>query len=212
MKKLIALFILFSAIFTAQSQVDFSPQSSFKVEIGLPNNASNEAFRDMMQGLLVVTPSYQYTFNNTLSLGAGIRYGFFNVNEFRNNIDLNGGMHIAGIFAKIGQEKFYGNFGVDYGVRIGYSANFFQTNYNDSLNGKAFSNDAIFIEPTLGLSLMASERTSFRLALGFAVHDFVYSAEQMGIQQFSGFDPDKLNKRTSYFTIGFGYSYYFGVK
>lgn len=212
MKKIIALTILFSSVLSAQSQVDFTPKSSFKVEIGLPNNTSNAAFRDMMQGLVAVTPSYQYTFNNSLSIGAGLRYGFFNVNEFRNNIDLSGGMHIAGIFAKIGQEKFYGNFGVDYGVRVGYSANFFDTNFNDSLSGKPFSNDAIFIEPTLGLSLIASERTSFRLAIGFAVHDFIYSPEQMGIPQFSGFDPSTLNKRTSYFTVGFGYSYYFGVK
>jgi len=212
MKKFILSIVLFGAALTSYAQVDFMPNSSFKVEIGLPNNSSNKAFRDMMQGLVVITPSYQHTFDNSLSLGAGIRYGFFNVNEFKNNVDLTGALHIAGAFVKVGREKFYGDIGVDYGVRIGYSVNFFDTNYNDTLNGKPFSNESIFIEPTLGLSLMATEKTSFRLALGFTVHDFIFSADQVGIEQFSAYNIDDLGKATSYFTIGFGYSYYFGVK
>ncbi|WP_159038521.1 hypothetical protein [Brumimicrobium mesophilum] len=212
MKQFILSLVLLSTVFTSYSQVDFVPNSSFKVEVGLPNNSSNQAFRDLMQGLVILTPSYQHTFNNSFSIGAGLRYGFFNVNEFKNNVDLSGGMHIAGAFVKIGREKFYGDIGIDYGVRIGYSANFFNTNYNDSLSGKPFSNESIFIEPTFGISLMATERTSFRLALGFAVNDFVFSADQVGIEQFSAYDINDLNKRTSYFTIGFGYSYYFGVK
>src|SRR5690554_2137996 len=122
MKQLIILLILISSVFTAQSQVDFIPNSSFKVEVGLPNNVSNYAFRDLMQGLVVVTPSFQYTFDNSFSLGIGLRYGFFNVNQFKNNIDMSGGLHLAGAFLKIGQEKYYGNFGVDYGVRLGYTA------------------------------------------------------------------------------------------
>jgi hypothetical protein len=210
MNKLIVLALLLSLFFNAQSQVDFAPKSSFKVEIGLPNNVSNVAFRELLQGLVVVTPSFQHTFENTLSIGAGIRYGFFNVNEFKNNVDLTGAIHIAGAFVKVGQEKYYGNFGVDYGVRIGYAANFFATNYNDSLRGKPFISDAVFVEPTLGLSLMATEKTSFRLALGYALHGFKTSPYHMGVDTFSGINNSKLDKNTSYFTIGFGYSYYFG--
>lgn len=210
MKRLIILSILLSSVLTAQSQVDFDPKGSFKVEVGLPNNVSNYAFRDLMQGLVVVTPSYQYTFDNTLSVGAGLRYGFFNVNEFKNNIDMAGGMHIAGLFAKVGREKFYGNLGVDYGVRVGYSFNFFDTNKNEELRGKPYVNDGLFVEPTLGLSLMSTEKTSFRLALGYAMHSFEFTPNQLGIEQFSGMDQSKLDKLTSYFTIGFGYSFYFG--
>src|SRR5690554_8141637 len=110
MKQLIFILLLISSIFTVNAQAGFSPSSSFKVEIGLPNNATNYAFRDLMQGLVIVTPSYQYTFENSFSFGAGLRYGFFNVNEFKNNIGMSGGAHIAGVFGKIGQEKYYGNF------------------------------------------------------------------------------------------------------
>lgn len=212
MKQLIISLLFFSSILTANAQVDFVPSSSFKVEIGLPNNATNYAFRDLMQGLVVVTPSFQYTFENTLSIAGGLRYGFFNVNEFKNNIGMSGGAHIAGVFGKIGQEKFYGNFGLDYGVRIGYTMNFFDTNKNKEILGRAYTNDGGFVEPTLGLALMANENTSFRLALGYAFHAFQFQPHQMGLEKFSGIDPSRLNKITTYFTIGFGYSYYFGKK
>ena len=210
MNKLILLISLLSLCFSAYSQVDYDPKASFKIEVGLPNNISNFAFREITQGLVVVTPSFQYTFDNTISVGAGLRYGFFNVNEFKNNVDLTGGLHIAGAFVKIGQEKFYGNFGVDYGVRVGYAGNFFATNYNDSLIGKPFSNGAAFVEPMLGLSLIATERTSFRLSLGYALHGFRFTPYHMGVDNFSGIDISKMTNNTSYFTIGFGYSYYFG--
>ncbi|HZH86881.1 MAG TPA: hypothetical protein VFD77_06155 [Brumimicrobium sp.] len=212
MKQLIISLIFFSFILCVNSQTDFEPRSSFKVEIGLPNNATNYAFRDLMQGLVVVTPSYQFTLANSFSIGAGLKYGFFNVNEFKNNIGMTGGAHIAGIFGKIGQEKFYGNFGLDYGVRIGYTMNFFDTNKNNEALGKPYRNDGGFVEPTLGLALMGNENTSFRLALGYAFHAFQFRPHQMGLSEFSGVDPTKLSELTTYFTIGFGYSYYFGKK
>lgn len=210
MKRFFAL-IIFTVVFTtANAQTDFAPSSSFKVEIGLPNNATNVAFRELMQGLVIVTPSYQFTFENSFSIAAGLRYGFFNVNEFKNNVDLSGGLHIAGVFGKVGQEKFYGNFGVDYGIRIGYTMNFMVSNKNEEKMGKPYINDGGFIEPTLGLSLKANEKSSFRLALGYAFHAFDFRPHQMGVEKFGGLKDSELNELTTYFTIGFGYSFYFG--
>lgn len=208
----ILLLLFFGVTVATYSQKEFTPNGSFKVEISLPNNVTNKAFKELMQGLVVITPSYQYTFDNSFSIGAGLRYGFFNVNEFKNNIGMNGALHLAGAFLKIGQEKFYGKFGLDYGVRVGYSMNFFATNKNKEHLGKPFVNNGGFVEPTIGLCLMASENSSFRLALGYAFHSFKFRPEDMGIDKFSGIDPSRLNEITTYFTIGFGYSFYFGRK
>lgn len=211
MRKLLTVLLISTLIsVSGHGQTDFVPKGSFKVEIGLPNNATNVAFRDLMQGLVCLSPSYQHTLDNTLSFGFGLRYNYFDVNEFKNTVDLGGGLHTAGAFAKIGQEKFYGNFGVDYGIRAGYSFNFFATNKNDEQLGKPYSNDAVFVEPHLGLALMANEKTSFRLALGYAFHGFEFRPNQVGLETFSGIDDSDLNSITTYFTIGFGYSYYFG--
>ncbi|PHR49145.1 MAG: hypothetical protein COA32_03595 [Fluviicola sp.] len=204
---LIVSIILLS--FTNSAQTDFAPTGSFKVELGLPNIATNNAYRELMQGLVVVTPSYQHTFDNTFSIGGGLRYSYFNVNQFKNNAGISGGMHMTGVFGKIGVEKFYGNFGVDYGIRIGYAMNLSTTNaIQDSIGGPYIS-DGGFVEPTLGLSLMSTENSSFRLALSYAFHAFIFKPEHIGLEDFSGLNPDKLDALSTYFTIGFGYSYYF---
>lgn len=207
-KSLLVVSIVFISLFSF-SQTEFEPSGSFKVEIGLPNNATNNAFRELMQGLVVVTPSYQHTFDNTFSIGAGLRYSYFNVNQFKNNAGISGGLHMGGAFGKLGIEKFYGNFGVDYGVRIGYAMNFAMTNAIEEELGSPHISDGGFIEPTLGLSLMSTENTSFRLSLAYAFHGFVYGPEHIGLDEFSGLNPDNLDVLTTYFTIGFGYSYYF---
>jgi hypothetical protein len=205
------LAISFLLLFNLQSvaQADFRPRGSFKIEVGLPNNVTNSAFRDLMQGLAVFTTSYQFTFENTISLGAGLRYNYFNVNEFKNTVDLTGGLHSTGVFGKIGQEKFYGNLGVDYGLRAGYTFNFFDTNKNEEFNNGVYQEGALFLEPHLGLALMASENSSFRLALGYAFNSFQFRPNQVGLENFSGFSDEDLTPITTFFTIGFGYSYYF---
>lgn len=210
MKHLIVPFLLLFFVNSSYSQVDFEPNGSFKVEIGLPNNISNKGFKELMQGLALINSSYQYTFFNTFSVGAGIRYGFFNVKEFKNNIDLKGALHTAGAFLKVGQEKYYGDFGIDYGIRIGYMMNFFSTNKNKELLGGPFIDHGAYVEPNIALSLRGSERTAYSLALGYAIHAFKFTPDKVGIDKFTGIKPSKLNSLTSYITIGIGYSYFFG--
>ncbi|MFA5573892.1 MAG: hypothetical protein WC994_02430 [Brumimicrobium sp.] len=210
MKRIFLAIITFFFGITLYSQVDFEPKGSFIVDIGLPNNTSNLALKELVQGLVIINTGYQHTFDNTFSVAAGIRYGYMNINEFKNNIDLKGGIHYTGVWGKVGQEKYYGNFGLNYGVRIGYSMQFFATNKNEELRGKPYMNDGGFVEPTISFALMANERSSFSLTLGYAIHGFTLKADQLGIEQFTGLDKDRLSSPTSYFSIGFGYSFFFG--
>src|SRR5690554_1525834 len=212
MKQVLFSLLIITSITFSHAQSDFEPNGSFNVEVGLPNNVSNVAFRELLQGLVTITPSYQYTFNNSFSIGGGLRYNYFNINEFKNNIGLKGGLHIFGVFAKVGQEKYYGNFGLDYGVRIGYAFNSFSTNNNKKEHGGPHIDNSAFVEPVLGLALKSSDNSSFRLTIGYAFHTFDFRPEQVGTDYFSGIDADKLGVLTTYFTIGFGYSYYFGKK
>lgn len=212
MKQVLFSLLIITSITFSHAQSDFEPNGSFNVEVGLPNNVSNVAFRELLQGLVTITPSYQYTFNNSLSIGAGLRYNYFNINEFKNNIGLKGGLHILGAFAKIGQEKYYGNFGLDYGIRAGYAFNVFSTSSNKENHGGPHIDNSAFIEPVIGLALKSGDQSSFRLTIGYAFHTFDLRPEHLGTEYFSGIDPDKLGKITTYFSIGFGYSYYFGKK
>lgn len=212
MKNGVLSVIFICSIFVSQAQSTISPRSSFKVQIGLPSNTSNKAFRSIMQGLVILTPSYQYTFESSLALGAGLRYGFFNVNEFKNNANLSGGMHSVGAFIKVGQEKYFGKFGLDYGLRMGYTFNYFLTNQNKFKNQNPYSNNSFLIEPTISFSLMATEKTSFNFFLAYGVQTFKFRPNQVGLDYFSGISKEDNNQITSYFTIGFGYSYFFDKK
>lgn len=212
MRKILLGLLLVSFVSTSHAQTDFEPNGSFNLDIGLPNNITNYAFRELMQGLAMVTPSYQYAFNNSLAIGGGLRYGFFSINEFKNNIGLKGGLHQVGAFAKIGQEKYYGNFGLDYGLRVGYTMNFFDTNKNKEELGKALSDGCLLFEPTIGIGLRSGENSAFRLIVAYAIQPFNFRPELVGVEQFSGMGEDKTKNLTSYLTVGFGYSYYFGKK
>ena len=206
-------------VFSAQlvvGQLDFEPKSSFRVEVGLPATlevATNPAFRDMMQGLANVAMAYQFTFENSLSIGGGVRYSLFNVNEFKNTIDLEGSIHMVGAYGRIGSEKYWGQLGVDYGVNVGYNYSFALTNACRELNRSPNIAEGFYIEPTFGLSYIVDEKNAWTLLnLKYAVHDFRYQPDLMCVENFPGFGADGIAKRTSYLTFGFGYIHYFGAR
>ena len=208
----IVLLISFGS-FKTTAQADFEPSGSFRVDIGLPATleaATNGAFRDLMQGLLNVSPSYQYTFPMSLSVALGGRYTLFNVNEFKNNFNLSGNLHIIGGFAKVGREKFYGKLGVDYGLKVGYTRNYSATSICMEETGKASYDEAIFVEPIFSLSYMVDEKNAFTLFnLAYTFHGFRFTPETVCVDVFPGISEDRQRLRTSYLTFGFGYAHYF---
>ncbi|MFM7387640.1 MAG: hypothetical protein ACKO5L_05730, partial [Bacteroidota bacterium] len=96
MKRLPPFFLLFSLLVfspkvVAQERMDID--DSFVIELGLPNAFVNAPFKNIMQGLVYVSPMYQYTLKSGISFGAGVHYSYFNVNQFRINQKVYGGMH-----------------------------------------------------------------------------------------------------------------------
>jgi hypothetical protein len=211
MKQLASLIlILFSWNSGSAQTEEFQPAGSFKAEIGLANNLSNVAFSDLMQGLFNITAGYQYTLPNSLSFGAGVRHNYFTVNQFKNNNDLRGGIHFGGVYGKIGIEKYYGQFGIDIGVRVGYNMIASATNKCKEANEGLTLFDGGFIEPVINLGLLADERSSFYLNLTYALHTIKFNPYHVCEDDFSAYSPEGLDKITTYFVIGFGYSFYFG--
>ena len=66
---LFILTFLFSSNIGMTQSID--PDDSFTIELGLPNSFSNQPFKEIMQGLVCVSPYYQYAFKNGLAIGAG---------------------------------------------------------------------------------------------------------------------------------------------
>jgi hypothetical protein len=189
------------------------PDDSFTIELGLPNSFVNKPFMSIMQGLVAVSPLYQYTLKNHLSFGLGLHYTYFAVNEFRIPTKVYGGMHTIAGFAKFGHEKFWTEkFGTDIGVKFGYGQTIISTDAlkDDGIFYKRLN--APYIEPIIGLVLASDVASSFRLTIGYAFYGFSYRPWLIGVDSNLGYDAAELNKLSSFLTVGFGYTHYFNGK
>lgn len=198
--------------FSAAAQ-QIEPKHTFNVEIGLPNGMVNKPFGDYMQGLVNVAPYYQFCLKNHIAFGAGVRYAYFGVNQFRVPLKTLGGMHSFGAFLKVSHEKFYSEkFAADLGVKVGYTQNYFVTNRNDSLGQNPYQVNAFLVEPTAELSLLADEQVAYSLIISYAFQGFGFKPSMIGLETSGGYEPAEFSRPTSYLTVGFGFTYYFKEK
>ncbi|MFO0494420.1 MAG: hypothetical protein ACK50Y_02720 [Flavobacteriia bacterium] len=216
MKRLFKCVVLIAAL--VMRMLDYSaqviePKHTFNVELGLPNGFTNEPFKNIMQGLVNFSTYYQYDFKNHLTAGAGIRYGYFAINEFKVPKPVYGGMHSTGAFLKVGWEKFINDrFAIDLGVKVGYSQHYFDTDRNDSAGNNPIQLNSFYVDPTMGLILTADEVSSYRLFFSYASYGFGFKPSMIGLETFGGYDPSGFNKVTGFLIVGFGYTFYFKSK
>lgn len=214
MKK-IKIFFCFFYLFQAgvSNAQKIKPDDSFTLELGLPNGFANKPFKSIMQGLVSVSPYYQYTLKKGFSFGMGLHYTYFAVNEFRVPSKVYGGMHTGAAFVKVGHEKFWTErFGTDLGIKIGYAQSFITT---DALKaqGVSYNNiESVYIEPVLGLVIASDVNASYRLCIGYAFYGFSYKPYQIGVDSQLGYDPSEFSKNSSFLTVGFAYTHYFNGK
>ncbi len=217
MKRIFLLWFVhyFYIINSANGQGIIEPKHSFTLELGLPNTFTNKAFREIMQGLVHVSPNYQYAFKNGFALGVGGRYSYFAINEFRVPSKVFGGNHSFGGFVKIGHEKFYSElFAIDAGVKLGYAQNIF---YSDLLRSRGIdvvSKASIYVEPIIGLVLASSESDTYRFSIGYSFFNNSFKPWDIGFEEGNeiGYTAKELSHISSFLTVGFGYTHHFNGK
>ena len=192
-------------------QID--PDDSFTIELGLPNSFTNEPFKDIMQGLVSVSPYYQYAFKNGLAFGVGGHYSYFAVNEFSVPSAIYGGMHTVGAFVKTSHEKFWGErFATDIGVKFGYAHTMIKT---DALIADGILLNIMqstYFEPCVGLILSSDVANSYRLTIAYPFYGFGFIPWSIGIEGNIGYDDSAFKKVSSFLIVGFGYTHYFNGK
>ena len=207
---IIVVFAWLQGSYTAQ---DMEIDDSFVFELGLPNGFVNAPFKNIMQGVVYVSPMYQYTLRSGLMFGAGVHYSYFNINQFRINQKISGGMHNGAAFIKLGHEKFWTpSLATDIGVKAGFAQTAFVTDTLKSMGITYNSKQSAYIEPNIGICLAADVNASFRLTIGYAFYGFGYKPWDIGINSDLGYSASELNKVSSYLIVGFGYSRYFNGK
>lgn len=189
---------------------DITPKHQFSIDLGLPNSAVNKPFNSIMQGIVKVSPYYQFTLENGLAFGAGVNYSYLKINPFRINNPITGGMHNMTAYGKIGYEKFHSmRFGTEYALRVGYNQAIFFSDSNNVLNGGDVVKGALYIEPTVAVVLTADEWTSFRFYLGYGFLAHGFAPRDIGESSNMGYNPAEFDKRIQIFSAGFGFTYYF---
>jgi len=207
---ILVVFAWLQGSYTAQ---DMEIDDSFVLELGLPNGFVNAPFKNIMQGVVYVSPMYQYTLRSGLMFGAGIHYSYFNINQFRINQKISGGMHNGAAFIKLGHEKFWTpSLATDIGVKAGFAQSAFVTDTLKSIGITYNSKQSAYIEPNIGICLAADVNASFRLTIGYAFYGFGFKPWDIGINSDLGYSASELNKLSSYLIVGFGYSRYFNGK
>lgn len=205
------LLVSFQQLTYSQERMDID--DSFVIELGLPNGFMNAPFKNIMQGLVYVSPMYQYTLKSGLSFGAGVHYSYFNVNQFRINQDVYGGMHNGAAFLKLGYERFWTpSLATDISLKAGLVQSAFTT---DTLKKLGFTYQArisSYLEPNIGICLASDVNASFRLTLGYAFYGFGFRPSNLGIASDLGYSASEFNKVSSFLVVGFGYSRYFNGK
>jgi len=204
---LISVF-LYSTVIKAQNIV---PKASFHVNFGLPVNTANPSFKGIMQGLVNGSTHFQYTLKNALCFGLGINYTYFSLNEFKISEANKGGIHMASAFLKVGHEKFHSAvFGTDFGLKMGYSVNFLNSDTIRVNEGGMRKVESLYIEPNFGFMLAMDETTTIKLAIGYAIQGFGFRPTLIGLASDGAYNPIFFDKPTQYITIAFGYTHYFG--
>jgi hypothetical protein len=186
---------------------------SFTLEIGLPNAFVNKPFREIMQGLISVSPYYQYALTNGVAFGIGAHYSYFAVNEFNVPSAIYGGMHCLGGFLKVGHENFWGErFGTDFGLKLGYMHSMIKTDALFEQGIRLNILQSAYIEPNIGLVLSSDEANSYRLTIGYPFFGFGFKPAQIGLEGDAGYAPSQYTRASSFLIVGFGYTHYFNGK
>ena len=206
----IILFLFVVQIANAQK---IEPKFTFNVELGLPSSIRNKPFDDIMQGLICSSVYGQYSFPFHLNVGLGVRYSLLTINEFRVPSPVRGNMQSGSAFLKIGWDKFHNDrLATDFSVKIGYAQTYFSTDLNKTLGINPVEFDHILVEPTAALILSANERNSYRWCIAYCINGFGFQPKTLGLGSNEGYDNSEFSKLTQYLVVGFGYTYYFGVK
>lgn len=214
MKKLISIFHLYLFVYSISVNAQkIDPDDSFTFELCLPNSFTNKPFKTIMQGLVSVSPFYQYSLKNGISFGAGVHYSYFAINEFRVPVKIFGGIHTGAAFLKLGHEWFWTErFGTDFGCKIGYLQSYAVSDLLRS-NGMLYRRmDALFFEPTIGFLLSADVNASYRLTFGYPFYGYSFTPSTIGYDSKLGYADEEFSKTSSFLNVGFAYTFYFNGK
>lgn len=208
---LVAIVCLSLFQLNAQQRVRQS-KGSFKVDLCLPNTVANYAFDRVHNGLGDASVYYQYNVYEGLTIGGGVRYAYFMIDQFSVSNPITGGLHFPAGYLKVGFEKFSNDrFAYEWSLNSGYMMALSTNDSTDAKLGEPFIDQGIFIQPKLGMYVMAEQNSAFSLMFSYTWFLNNFRPDYHAQETFpgTGMKPPDWAGVTQFFSVGFGYSYYF---
>jgi hypothetical protein len=205
------LILLFPFSVVAQTAAPKLGKFLVSGEVNLPISSGNKLFKTWVQGLGGAGFSSRYRFKDQWVLGLGAQYSYFIINEFRVPEKIRGNAQFFSGYLEFGYEKNHNDvFASSFTLRSGYSQVLFASSEFKVKEITSKPIDAIFIQPTISLALMADEISSFRFSFGVAFQGMAMNPGRIAAVSTGGFELKDYRKNTNYIFIGLGYTHYFG--
>ncbi|MFN3343871.1 MAG: hypothetical protein ACK40M_14335 [Flavobacteriales bacterium] len=225
MKKALFGFLLFAFPFVLAAQEEGETSGNVRPEkipdiryglkgsFKLPTPIKNKAFTSVIDGIADANLSFHYPFLRHFYFGAGYRYSYFQINDFRAKADLNANLQIHSPFAVLGFERFATpRFLYGVSLRSGYSMLHFKSNtcLSNNPEGKGAGQEAVFIEPEFTLELMSGENMAFSFVTSWTWILDEFGAENICLSNFSGLTADDSKGYYQFISVGFGFTVFLG--
>lgn len=210
MQKLFLLLILLSLSTSGLTQNnEEQPKGSLKVGIAFPVIASNYSFRALYKGIFDVEGLYQYNVYKGLTVGGGVKFDMFKYRSLAFSDSVRFPIIMTTPMAKLSYEKILSDLvAIDIGARIGYS--FISSTGINCTDKQKFG--GLLIEPKFSFYLFVNGPYALSLNVSYAYLFQNYSPAWICDTTIPGYNPSDWEKDVQYFTVGFGFSWYHGIR
>lgn len=198
---------------SACAQNEIEPKWTFNADVTIPFEIANPFFQKAVDGLMNVQPYIQYSLPFHLHFGVGAKYQYFKINSVEIPTERFGGFHTFGGFINIGYDQFLTKrFALDISVKAGYGMNLYRYSLVKNQNVQSRTQGVPFIEPGIGLTLLASGNLGVKWYFGYGFQNYALRPQDVGFASNEGYSEEQLKGKSQYVQAGFGLVYYIGYK
>ncbi len=180
--------------------------SVIKADFKLPTPTGDKMFRTFLNGVTDLDFSYNYRLLNDFAFGAGMKYGFWDVdvNAFPSD-KVNGTHKIINPFVSV-SKVFQQNRQLFFEVELKAGYNTFNTTSEYNGVGYTYKASGINFEPKFGVYLQTqSDLLSIGMTLNYNYMNASFSENNLGVNKLPGFSAGSGGNPTQYFSVGFGF-------
>lgn len=183
--------------------------SVIKADFKLPTPIGDKVFRSFLNGVTDLDFSYNYRLLNDFAFGAGMKYGFWDidVNAF-SSAKVNGSHKVINPFVSV-SKVFQQNkqLFIEAEFKVGYDSFNTTSSYNGV--GYTYKSSGFNLEPKVGFYLQTkSDLLSIGLTINYNYMTEGFSDKNLNRDKLPGFSAGSGGNASQYFSIGFGFYTY----